>query len=288
MHQGDVEACGPLSQKGLDLARQAGDKMLVAWGWNGIGCAAALRGQFGLAQEQFEESLVLYRELGNRRQVAILLSNLGMVAREQGDLERARTVLEESLRNHRELGDRPITKYALVLLGTISMLQGDFVAARAYHQESLDVSREMGDQSHVAASLYCLATVARYQGDLETARTRGAEALRLQHELGNRKEMLCLVGLGCVAVMAGERKEQAEEAALHWFARGARLFGAAEARQEERSQVIWSEERLEYERCLAAAREALGAEAFATAWEEGRAMSLDAAVAYALGAGDAS
>jgi hypothetical protein len=41
----------------------------------------------------------------------------------------------------------------------------------------------------------------------------------------------------------------------------------------------------EYERTVAEAHAALGEAAFAAAWAEGRAMSLDAALDYALGEG---
>jgi hypothetical protein len=42
----------------------------------------------------------------------------------------------------------------------------------------------------------------------------------------------------------------------------------------------------EYDRHTAAARDPLGDEAFQAAWAEGQGMSLDDAVAYALGAQD--
>ena len=184
---------------------------------------------------------------------------------------------------HRELGDRASTKNPLTLLGTLSMLQGDYPAALAYHEESLAIARELGDQRFVAIVLHVLATLARLQGDLETARTRDTQALRFHHALENREEMLCLVGFGCLAVMTGEKAEQAGEAADRWFARGARLFGAGEAQREVSGLVIWCEERPLYERCVAAARAALGEEAFAAAWAKGRALSLEAAVAYAVG-----
>jgi hypothetical protein len=44
-------------------------------------------------------------------------------------------------------------------------------------------------------------------------------------------------------------------------------------------------DRADHESSVAAAHSALGEEAFAAAWAEGRAMSLEAAVAYALAGG---
>jgi hypothetical protein len=175
------------------------------------------------------------------------------------------------------------------------MLQGDYAAALAYHEESLAISRELGDQRFVAIELHCLGTLARYQGDLETARARDTEALRLHHALEDRGQlMLCLVGLGCVAVMTGEKASRngptpqaiggGEALGVEsWFARGARLFGAGEALRDASGGVLWSEERPSYERCVATARAGLGEEAFAAAWAEGRALSLDQACDLGLG-----
>jgi hypothetical protein len=62
-----------------------------------------------------------------------------------------------------------------------------------------------------------------------------------------------------------------------------RLLGAGEAFCETlgaRPPVAIAQE---YERTVAAGRAALGEAAFAAAWAEGRAMSLDEAVEYALG-----
>jgi non-specific serine/threonine protein kinase len=289
--QSDLNTSQTLFQRSLALAQEIGDRVLVARGLHGVGMIAGPLGDFRLAQQRLEESLAIYRELGDRRQIAALCNNLGKMALELGDSERARSLLEESLQIYRELGDRPSTKNPLCLLGALSMLQGDDAAALAYHEESLAISRELGDQRFIGIALHCLGTLARSQGDLETARARDTEALRLHHALEDRGQlMLCLVGLGCVAVMMGEKAARngptprtsgivGEE---RWFVRGARLFGVGEALREASGFVLWSDDRPSYERCVAAARAALGEEAFAAAWAEGRAMSQDDAVAYAL------
>jgi hypothetical protein len=64
--------------------------------------------------------------------------------------------------------------------------------------------------------------------------------------------------------------------------RAARLFGALEAHRETVGAPPVAAERAEYHRSVAGARTALGEEAFAAAWAEGRAMTLEQATAYAL------
>jgi hypothetical protein len=66
--------------------------------------------------------------------------------------------------------------------------------------------------------------------------------------------------------------------------RAARLLGAADALLDaEGLHRHAMDHRAEYERRIAAARAALGEEAFAGAWSEGRTMTLDQAVCVAIG-----
>jgi hypothetical protein len=80
----------------------------------------------------------------------------------------------------------------------------------------------------------------------------------------------CLEGMAGVALLGGEA------------GRAARLFGAAEALRETIGAVVGPSDRREYDRMVTAARTALGEEALTARWTEGRAMTLEQAVAYAL------
>ena len=87
---------------------------------------------------------------------------------------------------------------------------------------------------------------------------------------------LALERLACVSATEGRGAE------------GVRLFGAAAALREAIGAVFSRDERDECERTIAAAREALGEEAFEAAWAEGRAMTMEEAIAYALGQSEAA
>jgi hypothetical protein len=64
------------------------------------------------------------------------------------------------------------------------------------------------------------------------------------------------------------------------------LLGASEAFHGARRFSRLPYLQAEHDQAVAAARAALGSDAFATAWEEGRKMGLDQAVALALTRGD--
>jgi tetratricopeptide (TPR) repeat protein len=276
-----------LLHESLSLARELGDRPVIAESLLGLGLACWQQGEFEAAGTQLEESLAISRELGDQYMIAGLCNNLSLVTRERGDYEGMRSLVEESLRIARAVGDRRLTGMPLGGLGILHMLQGDYPKALAYYEESLAVGQEVGDPRAVAATNGLMGVLARYQRDLVTARARYAESLRIAHALGDRMRLQdALTGLGCVEIMSGETSGQTEEAAARWLCRGTRLLGAVEALRAATGRVIWAHDRADYERCVAVARAGLGEAAFAAAWAEGRALSLEAAVAYALAAGE--
>ena len=64
--------------------------------------------------------------------------------------------------------------------------------------------------------------------------------------------------------------------------RAARLFGAADVLRESVGVPLPANERADHERYVDAVRAALGDESFAAAWDAGRALRLDEAIAEAL------
>jgi non-specific serine/threonine protein kinase len=117
------------------------------------------------------------------------------------------------------------------------------------------------------------------KGNPEPAAALLEEALRL---LRGSEDKFCLAyGFFGLAAVAAARAEPA---------RAARLWGATEALREEigvDSLSWWELQTFDYEGRVSATRNMLGDEgAWEAAWAEGRAMTPDQAVEYALGAGD--
>jgi hypothetical protein len=120
-----------------------------------------------------------------------------------------------------------------------------------------------------------LGTVARDQGEYKAARALFERSLALFRELGYRGGIVhAIEWLAAVAVAQAQSE------------RAARLFGAAEGLRGVNGAPLRPADPAEHDRSVVALRAALGGEGFAAAWAEGRAMSLEAAVAYALEGGD--
>jgi tetratricopeptide (TPR) repeat protein len=238
---------------------------------NRAGVMAWRQGDHSAAQALLEESLTLFRELGDQRGIANVLNYSGNIAWAQGDLERAKALHEESLAIRRALGDQGGIASSLGNLGNIAWAQGDYERAKVLYEECLALFRELGNQWGVANVLNNLGVVVRAQGDYGRARVLLEESLTLFRGLGSQWGIVnALEELAKLAGVKGQRE------------RAARLLGAAEALREVIGAPMYIPERSDYEQIVTELRSALGDEAFAVAWEEGRTMTLEQAIAYAL------
>ena len=269
-YQGDPAAARTLYEESLAIARELGDTWGVATSLGNMGIMAQEQGNYEAGRLLHEESLAIRREMGDKQGIAWSLGNLGFVAEQQGDYEKARTLQEESLTLFRELEDKRGIADSLHNLGNAAYYQGDYEAARGTHEESLALRREMGDKRGIAHSLHNLGNVAYCRGDYAAARTLYDESMTMRQELGDRR--------GITVVLEATARLKAMEGQPE---RAARLLATAEALREAIQAPLPPNEREQYDRVLASVREALTEEAFSTAWEEGRTMTMEQVVAYA-------
>jgi non-specific serine/threonine protein kinase len=156
-------------------------------------------------------------------------------------------------------------------LGVVALIQGDYQAARTLFEQSLSINREMGNRAWEASNLIHLGIVAQEQDDYATAKTLLDEGLVISRELEDKRGIANL--LEAIARLAVEQNQPE---------RAARLLGAADALREAIGCPLPPNAREEYDRALSDARKALDKEAFAQSWGEGRTMTMEEAIAYAL------
>jgi hypothetical protein len=165
-------------------------------------------------------------------------------------------------------------------------------------EESLAISRELRNKQSMAISLNQLGHLERSRGAAVRARTLHAESLMLCRELGDRRGIAeCLEGLAVVELEDRMRLGEVQEGTIEAdtprhrpptaggtpdLVRAARLFGAAEALRLSIDAPRPPIDRTGHDLSVAALRGGLGDDAFAAAWAEGRAMSLEQAMCVAL------
>jgi predicted ATPase len=158
------------------------------------GLALRLQGKFAPARPVLEKGLALARAAGDRLSMAQALANLAAVAVYQGDQAAARTASEESAALYRELNDKPGIAWSLLRLAHYNQEDGDLVAAQALAEESLAIRREIGDKRGITISLSNLGLAAYRQGNYDAAQTCLDEAMALSREMGDKDIIALLLG----------------------------------------------------------------------------------------------
>jgi two-component SAPR family response regulator len=242
----------------------------------GLGFILLFQQDYGAAISALEEAIVLHEELGDESGVALALANLGYTVVHGGYRERVPTFVEqgEALMQEGNLEGHP-RAYLRIVLACTAAEEGDLDSAVAQLEEVLALCRELGTLWDTGAALVILGMIELLREHLDRGAALLEEAARLARELKDRMGSAYSVWLlGKVAFLRG-RPVQA-----------AKLWGAAEALREQMSMSL---SRLDlalsgYEQDLAAVRSTLFEASFEAAFSEGRAMSPEQAIEYALGA----
>lgn len=270
--QSDYESAQRYFEQALELNRVLDDRKAQAANLHNLGIVAHHRGFLDQAKDLYEQAYALCHELGHRTGEASALTGMGTVARDMSDYATAREKLEGALEINREMGDRNAEAGTLNNLGLLSHTQGNHRAARLLFERSLAINRELGSRAREASCLNNLGLAARGLGEYEEAQTLHWQALSLWHEAGDRQALAeCLEALASLATLLKDPRT------------GAAIWGAAERLRAEIGAPMLDPERPFYDECVATSTEALGKKEFDRAWSEGRAMTLEESVEYALG-----
>ena len=239
----------------------------------GVLCLSAVAtGDIDRAHVLAQEGLEIARRIGDLLTEAYAAMPAGVVLAHRGEFDEAERLLEESVRGARRLGNvRSVANWTRAL-GGIALARGDYPKARLLFEESLEhpphARRPVGDLSLAvetcarvpgAPRQRCGAAPGRGEPrDRAGGRRPAGAALRLRGVRGARcrRKIARCARSGCTRVRACFARRWA---ATRWSPAGPSTSTTS-----------------------VRVRSALGEDAFAEAWEQGRAMTLDEALDYAL------
>ncbi len=309
--KGDYVQSKAIWEEDLALRKQMGDKDGIAWILSCLGNLAFWQGDYEMAKDLYLESQNVFHQVGNKWAVSMAMSGMGSVVLAQGEFDRAAQLYEEALTFGRDMGDQNTIAGRRYDLARVSWARGDYEQAAKLYEGSLHIVQKLCNQGAVAGTLYDLGSVAWVQGNLDLAVKYYEESLAIGREIGSPYTIAgALNGLGKVAYARGDFERArsfyresltilqstknrwniaysleafiALEVAQHEMMRAARLFGATETFFTHLRFLLSPFERDHHEQDATTTRDALGDEISAACWAEGRAMTIEQAVEYAL------
>ncbi len=267
--RGKIVEAVSLHEEQVRLLRQVGEPGKVADALFAWAEQVSSLGEYARGQALFEEALALFLQAGNELWVGVtLVHSASWLWFTLGDLATMRQQFQEGQALITKVGDRAWSAECLWIAALLALSEGEPVRASGLAQESLSIYREMGDPWYSAWSLHLLGRIETQRGEMPAARTYYQQSLALNQQVGEKwMTPFNLEGLAGVVATQG---------ALRW---AAQLWGAAEALREAIDVPRLPVDRRGYEQAVATVRAQLGEEAFAIAWQEGRKMSPEQALA---------
>jgi predicted ATPase/DNA-binding XRE family transcriptional regulator/Tfp pilus assembly protein PilF len=261
-----IEQRAEFSRQALVLARSMGDVLRQAFalymlGWD--------RRDPQQAREQLEEAIVLFRRAGDWRFLAQTLGVLGLMVLENGDLEAAEAVLEEAHRVNQQTNQSAM-EFVLTGKGILCMLRGEYGQARAFLQKNINDLEMVGNRMGVLWGHARLGFVSLHEGKVAEAHQILVKTIENFYADGNKNGLaFTLDRMASLQVMI-EKPEVA-----------ARLIGWSDT---NRKTIGDPRPRIEQEfldREIVAIKNKIGDDAYEIAYNVGRSLTLDEAVAMA-------
>lgn len=273
-YETDLPTARARLEEGLALFRQIGDPAGTLDAMSSLVLALSWQGQQAVALPLLQEGTAILREIEDRESLLPVLTHFAWATifmSVEEALEDARILNEEVVRLARAAGHKRSLGVALDCLGQCYYWSGELEKTRAVLEEGLPILREIGEVWMGAHAAWGLGKTALRQGRLDEARACATESFALQEE---HKSLIgipyTMESFAHLAVVEGQPQ------------RAVRIFAAAARCRADQGSVPQPLVVAENESYLSILRTTLDETSLQPAWEEGRAMTTQEAVAYCL------
>jgi predicted ATPase/DNA-binding CsgD family transcriptional regulator/Tfp pilus assembly protein PilF len=265
----DYDTLVRCAQESLELSRASGDDFPVPTALRVIGQAAARAGRTGDAVAYIDQAVEAAEAAGNDWEAGLTMAARAAILLRQNKLKSAQRSYEAALE---VLSDNNRWGVAQVEygMGALARERGDAETAVRHYRDAMEIFRELDAWPEIAKCQAGIGWIAVTSGDLDQAQGSLAENLRLNRVCGQRLGIAR--GLEAFAALSAARQQPE---------RAARLAGAAYQLRDALGHGTGIGPRVE--EVLEFARGGLGASAAAALFAEGREMTVDDAIGFALG-----
>jgi CHAT domain-containing protein/tetratricopeptide (TPR) repeat protein len=172
-----------LLEDSLEIGRQIGDKNLQARALHFQGGGLELRGEFGSAQQKFEQAAQLYQETGNQSDLAGVLTSEGVLQRQHGHPDKSLGLYQKALEIQQRIGDQRGAIQSINAMAVAYEHLKEYSRSVELYQRALTMARETGSPLLVNFELGNLAACYTNLGRDEEAARILEEALAQEKKL---------------------------------------------------------------------------------------------------------
>jgi predicted ATPase len=268
--QGSADDGLALIKQGLAIYRKLGDKIgqATATGWLGIY-------QYGLAgsKQLVLEGLELHRRFGNLYDIALCMSSLAYQAIYEEDASSSAAKLEEARTHLHELGAQCDEGDVISNLGILTYRQCEYQQAHLYFEQALTLYEKAGILDWGGWWAYArMAFTLLQEGEIAKAREKFEMILQKFHQDDNVIGVVyTLEGFASLHLNQGQPE------------RASRLIGWTDFMRDEIGSHRPPIEQADIDKWIAACLALIGENVFSDAYDDGKKMSTEEAVTYALG-----
>jgi tetratricopeptide (TPR) repeat protein len=144
------------------------------------------QGQYALALQLFEHTLVSYEELNDLKNRAVSLHAIAQIHQAQGQYPLALQLFEQSLAIKEELKDQRGKSASLHAIAQIHLNQGQYALALQLFEQSLAIKEELKDLQGKSVTLSVMANIYLQKKDWEKASRLLQEALAISQTIGDQ------------------------------------------------------------------------------------------------------
>jgi hypothetical protein len=263
------------------------------------------------ARQVLDESEAIFRELGDAWGLGVaLLGKSRIAASDQSDLFTGLRYAHQALQIFRNIGDRIKIAEACLDVTSFLVFQGEYAPARIFLDETIALGREFNSKIILFSTLWGSIVILFFQSDYRQMEKCALELYEFGRETRHMIYTICGLRYTGIAVLFQGQAQRARQLLLESLSlsqeiddmggiimfpilmagvadteghpqAAARLVGAFEVLNERNFKPLDYFDQGQYQRILEAARSHLDEATFESERAEGRAMTLEQAIAYA-------
>ena len=255
-------------EKALALAQSIGDEWMQAMAQASLGWDQRNPQQ---ANEYRKKAMALFRQVDDWRNLLDLLGIFGFSVLSNGDPETAKKHIDEAAELSQRMNDKRGMEFVLTGRSQMALMRGEYGQARAFLEENIDFLEEMGNRMGVLWAKARLGYVALREGsENEAGRLFADTVMNFQKDRNKSGLVYTLDKVASLYVVT------------HQPERAARLLGWSDMTRTEIGDPRLHIEQVDVDHDIEAVCAQIGSTAFEEIYDEGRMMTLEEAVAYAM------